>query len=159
MSDMVRFCVCSAGGKRTALASRERAILSPISHGNAVHTVLSPGDLGGGHDSSPQRGQLLMRLSVCNSGEPAGSPMSPGVREKAAELLCVSHSAGSATLAGSRANFLLTPLGGFRSFRVKVDIWPSSIIFILFSIAIFLKFIPPQHLVPVVQGDTLQTWL
>ena len=50
MSDMVRFCVCSAGGKRTALASRERAILSPISHGNAVHTVLSPGDLGGGHD-------------------------------------------------------------------------------------------------------------
>lgn len=101
-----------------------------------------------------------MRLSVCNSGEPAGSPVSPGVREKAAELLCVSHSAGSATLAGSRANFLLTPLGGFPSCRVEVDIWPSSIIFILFSIAILLlKFIPPQHLVPVVQGDTLQTRL
>lgn len=50
MSEMVRFCVCRAGGKRTALARRERAILSPVSHGNAVHTVLSPSDLGGGHD-------------------------------------------------------------------------------------------------------------
>lgn len=75
-----------------------------------------------------------------------------------AELFCVSRGAGFGTFSGSHVNFLLTPLGGFRSCRVKVDIWPSSIIFILFSIAILLKFIPPQNLVPVVQGDTLQTW-
>lgn len=50
MSEMVRFCACRAGGKRTALARMERAILSPVSLGNAVHTVLSPSDLGGGHD-------------------------------------------------------------------------------------------------------------
>lgn len=64
MSDMVRFCACSAWGTRTALASRERSILPPTSHGNAVHPVLSLGNLGGGHDVRSSEG-LVVDEVVC----------------------------------------------------------------------------------------------
>lgn len=64
MSDMVRFCACSAWGKRTALASRESSILPLISHGNAVHPVLTLGNLGGGRDMRSSEGPVVDEV-VC----------------------------------------------------------------------------------------------
>ena len=54
----------SAWRKRTALASRERSILPLISHGNAVHPVITLGNLGGGHDVRSSEGPVVDEV-VC----------------------------------------------------------------------------------------------